>query len=218
MTVDSITPFRSQIPNLSLVRTRGINYDLTTIEGKVIVPCWQDFVLPVQRGIRQVDGSYVYLHIGGTVADKPVVTKEQVAAYEYLLEHQMAIQQSLLNTLLLDYAEWWDEYDTDTLAGAMPEVDNIEQFKPLIQLTHIHLMQQQHEGIAYTGYQFECTWEEEHALGFMAHKDRMVASGGSDISFMGWVAEGDIRDRTVTKNINPATSKESKQKPWWRFW
>lgn len=211
---NSQTPFRSQIPNLSLLRTIGEGYNFTTIEGSLTLPCWQDFVIPDREGIKRVDGSHVYLNIVGEVAGQPVVTKEQVAAYEYVLEHQVAIQQSLLNTLLLDYAEWRDDYDIDDVA-AMPEVDNTAQFKPLIQLSRIHLLQTHHEGIAYTGYEFECTWEEEHRLGFLAHKDRMAASGHADVSFTEWVAEGDLRKRSVVRMPSPVAVEK---KPWWRFW
>jgi hypothetical protein len=211
---NSQTPFRSQIPNLSLVRTISDGYNFTTIEGSLTLPCWQDFVIPDREGIKRVEGSQVYLDIMGEVAGKPVVTKEQVVAYEYLLEHQVAIQQSLLNTLLLDYAEWRDDYSVEDEA-AMPEVDNTAQFKPLIQLSRIHLLQTHHEGIAYTGYEFKCTWEEEHRLGFLAHKDRMAASGHADVSFTEWMAEGDLRDRSVVRMPSPVPVEK---KPWWRFW
>jgi hypothetical protein len=66
----SNTPFRSQIPNLSLVRTIGEGYNFTTIEGKLIIPCWQDFMLPDIWGLTRVDGSHIYLNILGEVAGK----------------------------------------------------------------------------------------------------------------------------------------------------
>jgi hypothetical protein len=132
-----------------------------------------------------------------------------------LLENQLAIQQSLLNNLLLNYPDWRDEYDTYSYADAMPEVDNIAQFKPLIQLTRIHLLQAHDEGIAYTGYEFECTWDDEHRLGFLAHKDRMAASGHASVSFMEWEAERDILERSVVHMPSPVAMEK---KPWWRFW
>lgn len=212
---NSQTPFSSQIPNLFLVRTIGDGHNFTTIEGKLVIPCWQDFMVPDIRGLQRVDGSHVYLNILGEVAGKHVVTKEQVAAYTYLLENQLVIQQSLLNHLLLNYTEWRDDFDADSLAGAMPEVDNVAQFKPLIQLSRIHLLQAHHEGVAYTGYEFECTWDKEDRLGFLAHKDRMVASGDGIVSFAGWMAEGDMRERAVVRSASPVAVEK---KAWWRFW
>jgi hypothetical protein len=49
------------------------------------------------------------------------------------------------------------------------------------------------DGFAYVGYEFGCTWDDEHGLGFMTHKDRIIDFGGADTSFLTWVASGDLK-------------------------
>ncbi len=84
------------------------------------------------------------------------------------------------------------------------------------------------EGEAYVGYQFACGWDDEHELGVMTHRGRVVSIGGGDTAFLSWIAkrdggvvEGEVEApkraaRTATKK-KPAASKKkpaaSKKKP-----
>lgn len=74
----------------------------------------------------------------------------------------------------------------------MPDVENIEQFKKLIGLSQIHIMNVNKDNIAYVGYEFGCSWDDEHGIGFMTHKDRVIDFGSADISFLTWAAEKDL--------------------------
>lgn len=74
----------------------------------------------------------------------------------------------------------------------MPDVENITQFKSLIGLSAVHLLHISKEGTAYVGYEFGCTWDDEHGLGVMTHKDRIIEIGGADTSFLTWIAEDDL--------------------------
>lgn len=48
--------------------------------------------------------------------------------------------------------------------------------------------------MAYVGYEFRCTWDEEHGMGVMTHKNRVVAIGGADVSILEWIAESDLNE------------------------
>jgi hypothetical protein len=58
----------------------------------------------------------------------------------------------------------------------------------LIGLSNVHILSVARDGI---GLQFGCTWDEEHGLGVMTHRDRVVQVGGADTSFLTWIAEED---------------------------
>ena len=45
--------------------------------------------------------------------------------------------------------------------------------------------------IAYIGFELGCVWDEEHGLGVMTHRDRVVDVGGADTAFTEWIAEND---------------------------
>lgn len=57
------------------------------------------------------------------------------------------------------------------------------------------------DGYAYVGYEFGCTWDEEHGLGFMTYKDRIVDFGGADSAFLTWVARKDLKSESVIGKI-----------------
>ena len=60
-------------------------------------------------------------------------------------------------------------------------------------LSNVHVLRVARDGIAYVGFEFGCAWEEEHGLGVMMHRDRVVAAGGADVSFLEWIAEEDAK-------------------------
>jgi hypothetical protein len=63
----------------------------------------------------------------------------------------------------------------------------------VIELSCIHVMKEAKDGVAYIGFGFGCTWDREHALGFMTHCGRVVEVGGFDTSFTWWIADRDAR-------------------------
>ncbi|MGN6495293.1 MAG: DUF6985 domain-containing protein [Agriterribacter sp.] len=46
-----------------------------------------------------------------------------------------------------------------------------------------HLLNVSKNNIAYVGYESGGTWDDEHGLGIMTHKDRGIQIGGSDYAF-----------------------------------
>jgi hypothetical protein len=65
----------------------------------------------------------------------------------------------------------------------MPEAQAADELRSLIDLRHVHIHPWSRDGIGYVGLQFGCTWDVEHGLGFMMHLDRVVQTGGADVSF-----------------------------------
>jgi hypothetical protein len=61
----------------------------------------------------------------------------------------------------------------------------------LIGLSSVHVLSVAKDGIAYIGFEFGCTWDGEHGLGVMTHRDRVIEVGGADTSFLAWIAEQD---------------------------
>lgn len=82
-----------------------------------------------------------------------------------------------------------DAEDADSL---MPDVEHVSQFNNLIGLSTVHILNVSKENTAYVGYQFGCTWDDEHGLGIMTHKNRVIQIGGADSSFLTWIAKKDL--------------------------
>ncbi|WP_143774430.1 DUF6985 domain-containing protein [Niastella vici] len=186
-----------KIPNLSLKKYESGNYEFLTIEGFVVLESWKGFQsrqgdYGSNDGNQESDGT-VKLNIGADMGDDdPKVTGDHVNAYNYLTQHQEKIKAALLQGLLKEYKNIQEHYGYAEDDELMPEVDNVSQFTNLIGLSTIHILNISKDDTAYVGYQFGCTWDDEHGLGFMTHKDRIIEVGGADISFMSWVAKRDL--------------------------
>lgn len=170
-----------KIPNLSLGE---FGY-----EGTIELWAWDKF-LANSNGVYSID-------VGGDmVVDDPKITKEHIEAYNYAIENQENIRDSIIMVLIEKYPQLQSEYgfEEDELEEIMSAVTDKEDFKNLIGLSKVHIMNVFKSGIAYTGYEFTCAWDVEHGLGFMMYQNKVIAIGGADMSFLTWVAEEDLEN------------------------
>ena len=186
----------SLIPGLKLVRFGEAPNELLSLEGEVELVAWKEFqnrsgpyASPSQpensTGLFKID-------VGGDmVVETPTITPEHLAAYEHLLADQEKVRSSILASLLNWYSELRPRVfrEVEEIGWSMPEVHQTHDFRRLIGLSSIHLMNVHRDGMAYVGYEFGCSWDEEHGLGVMMHGDRVVEVGHADKSFLTWVAE-----------------------------
>jgi len=188
-----------KIPNLSLKKYESDNYQFVTIEGFAVLESWKGFQsrqgdYSSSDGNKESDGN-VKINIGGDmVGDSPEVTAEHVNAYNYLIQNQEKIKDAILQRLLREYKNLQELYGYDEEDDElMPEVNNVSQFRDLIGLSTVHILNVSKDDTAYVGYQFGCAWDDEHGLGFMTHKDKIIEIGGADTSFLSWVAKRDLK-------------------------
>jgi hypothetical protein len=156
-------------------------------EGTISLPAWREF-LDGEEGVYSFD-------IGGDmVLDNPSILPEHIEAFNYAINNQNEILDTIVHALYENYSDMQSEYgyDEDEIKEFMPNVEDINDFKSLIGLSAVHIMNVFKEGFAYIGYEFSCIWDEEHGFGVMMHKDRIVKLGGADISILSWVAESDL--------------------------
>ena len=121
------------------------------------------------------DGT-VKIDIGGDVAGENLIKEEHINAYKYLVENQTRIKEEIIRSLVKE----------------RPEVSNPEELKNLIGLSSIHLLNVKKDKTAYVGYELGCEWDDEHGLGVMTYKDRIIKIGGADYSILSWIAEDDL--------------------------
>ena len=152
--------------------------------SKIILSSWNDFF-----GKDLI----IELNIGG---DKIVNSLKTIhnEAYEYILNHQSEILENILLSLLSEYSNMQDEYgyDDDEIDKYMPSVNSINDFSKLMLPKRIYILDIGKDNLAYIGFSFSCSWDDEHGYGVMMHKNRVVKMGGEEIAFLSWVAEEDI--------------------------
>jgi hypothetical protein len=120
---------------------------------------------------------------------------EQVRAFQFLLGNEHSLSISVLAAIFSEYPTLRNSYDYDEEEAVelMPEIERAEQLRSLIGLSNIHVLSVAKDGVAYLGFEFGCTWDNEHGLGVMTHRDRVVEVGGADTSFLAWIAERDAK-------------------------
>lgn len=170
--------------------------------GPVRLPAWAG-LRPPERADAETppapprpDGTVdVLVRVKGFEPQPP--NDAQAAAFAYLLAQQTAIRDAILQAAFAyytaDYLDWRGEhgYDAAQAARWLPDLHHPDDLKPLIRLLSIGIFPTQQGGLAYVGYEFACTWDDEHGLGAMTHGDRIVELGQADSALLEWIATRD---------------------------
>ena len=164
-----------------------LKWDNGDWEGVAVLPAWAGFRARVSAegprlSKRPTDGSVVLRVIGGPGEDV-VPTAGQAAAFRYLMENQEEIKWVMLEALLLRYQEWRPDYKAflgREFRELMPKVVAESGFRELIELTCVHVLRKEKDGMAYCGLQFWTSWETEHGLGFKMLGKELLEIGGAE--------------------------------------
>ena len=132
------------------------------------------------------------LNVGGDcIVDE--ITDIHENGFKYLVEHQFNILNVALNEVYRRYPLWQEEYgyDEEEKKSLMPNLACIEDLKKLMTPQKVYIMDVEINSMPYIGIEFQCRWDEEHGVGLMFHKNRVVKVGGADTAFLTWIAEED---------------------------
>jgi hypothetical protein len=120
----------------------------------------------------------------------------QGVAYTFQLDNSPRIVESILTALLPHYQKMRPKY-RDFLGAEfeslMPAVRSASDLASHIDLRQVYIHSWTKEGCAYVGWLFGCTWDAEHGLGAMLHRDRVVEIGSADVSFAWAPKEAEVQ-------------------------
>lgn len=157
-------------------------------EGEITLEHWEE-IFKLTKSITIEIGADKVMH-----DEDKEITQEHILAYQFILDNQKDILIAIFEELLKVYPKWQDDYgyDEDDKAEFMPYINTIEDLYRLIKPIGIHIICQSKESISYVGYEFDCTWDDEHGFGAMLHKDRIVEIGQADTAILTWIARRDF--------------------------
>lgn len=154
--------------------------------GQISLPVWEKFF--------GEEAKEICYDVGG---DDPKyrLSKKHKTGLQYVVDNQEAILTVILNELNKQYPQLQEEYDYsgEDKDNFMPDVTKITDFADLLSPIAIHILSVNKDGMPYIGYQFSCSWDREHGVGFMMFQDRVIEMGGADCSFLSWIAKKDLR-------------------------
>ena len=215
------------LPTLSIKTYKSGKHGIRMIEGALQLTAWAGFQSRQGwyngKDREAPSDGWMKLSVEGDPnAEPPVMSAEQAAAYQYLMEHQEAIQQHIRAAALVHYNEWEAQCGYDEESGfSAPRAADRASFQPVMGLSQVHLLDLSKDGIAYVGYECGCEWDEEHGFGVLTHRDRVIEGGSADVSFDTWLAENDIDPVAAQKELEKYKDMRGippPKKPWWKFW
>jgi hypothetical protein len=121
------------------------------------------------------------------------LTNEELSAIRWVIEHEASLAGALLSSVVKEYPSMQEQYSysDNEKEEVMPDITSVEDLRALIGLYAVNVHQVQKDGIPYVGFEFGCTWDEEHGLGVLMHGARTVEIGGADTAFLLWIARAD---------------------------
>lgn len=127
--------------------------------------------------------------------DDAPMSAEEVALAIWVQDNHEKQKPELLNAVLEAYPDfrrqYFEDYDIKVNEQELPTITSVEGLTKVIALEEISVHQISKDGVPYVGYQFSCSWDEEHGLGVLMHDKRIIEVGGAETAFLLWIAERD---------------------------
>jgi hypothetical protein len=130
-------------------------------------------------------------------------TQAQERAFVHFQENQDAICSSVAAAIFQYYQEEYASFELQTFGlskaaraaateALLPALAGVEGLKRLIRFGTLYVLEPETPAKvndwSQLGFAFSCTWDVEHRLGVLFHRDKVVQVGGSDVA---WTALDD---------------------------
>ncbi|WP_434938032.1 DUF6985 domain-containing protein [Leptospira koniambonensis] len=186
-------------------------------EGSLTLEAWKNFQSRqgryASKDSNNKSNGKVKIFVEGCEIDYVKVSSHaQVAVIKFLVDNSELIRDEILKELLAFLPDRKSTFDID-----LPNINFATDFKNFIGLSIVHVLTSEKDDFAYVGFEFGCTWDEEHGLGVMTHKDRIIAIGQADKAFDTWVTYSDNGTAALISEKWGIDDKDVKS-PWWKFW
>ena len=105
--------------------------------------------------------------------------EEQIACINYVLQNQTQIAQTILDTIWKNWEEIKDLYLFDEWEDA-PIIEEKNDLHQFVRIDEVFIKARYKDNISYIGILGNCIWDEEHGLGFVLHRNRVIEFGGAE--------------------------------------
>ena len=165
--------------------------------AEVTLPYWEGFESSYGAfgSTDPKQPSKIHLIFAPEGRDTEPLNEYELNLIEWFVDHKEEVSESVMKSLLLAYPSLQATYGytEEEKVKYMPDVSSTDDFRKLIGLQNVNIHQIDNQGIPYMGFEFECTWDEEHGLGVLMNGYRMVDIGGADTAILLWIAERDAQ-------------------------
>jgi len=152
---------------------------------------WElDYKFSAFEGLKSKRGSEankgeVKLIIEDELNENPDPRVSQLNTIEFISQNAEIIKTSLLTSLPEYYGDVKGTFgisDSDQNPD-FPDVKSISRFSELFSVNRVYILCAEKDDFAYYSLEGGCTWDEEHGIGFIVHKSRILCIGQADILY-----------------------------------
>ncbi len=125
--------------------------------------------------------------------DTSPLSAEELALVQWFLDHEPQISAAVKAAVVKHYADLQSsgDFSAEEKRALLPVLSSPDDLRQRIGLYAINIHQTDNAGTPYAGFEFGCTWDDEHGLGVLMHGARLVAIGSGDCAHLLWIAEAD---------------------------
>ena len=127
-------------------------------------------------------------------------TPAQERAFAHFQENQDAICTAVVAAIFPYYQSEYENREVPTsgfwkkvMEARFPAIEGVEGLKRLIRFATLYVLEPKTlakvNDWSQVGFAFSCTWDEEHKLGVLVDRDKVVLVGSSDVA---WTPLGDF--------------------------
>ena len=126
--------------------------------------------------------------------DDTPLTDNELALVQEFLDRERQISLAVRSAVFANYKTWQFEYgyDGEEKELYMPDIQRPDDLRDLIGLKCVYIHQISNGHTPYAGYEFDCSWDDEHGLGVLTNGTRIVELGYGDTAILLWIARRDL--------------------------
>lgn len=162
---------------------KEFEYHCGFYQGKIQLDEWNDY-------FNTEDSYRIVLKETDTVQQD--FTKQQKDAYDYVIQNQKHILNSILRKLIKIYPKWQKEHKFDEKdKGSVPDLCLKLDFAFILTPIAIHIYNRSYERIPYIGCEFQWGGDTAEGIGVILHGSNIVEIGRREIVQLRWKEEYD---------------------------
>lgn len=195
---------------------------LEIVETSIRLEAWDGYLTQRRENAKLIDDGTVLVRF----ACKPHSPREdwepQISAFRYLIEHQHEIRDAICREVIanIEHLNGYLDPEEPFLPQITPENADGFDLRPFIGPSSVGFIEITKDGTDYAEWFLNCTWDDEHGLAAVTHRNRLIDldRGETDI-YKIFADNGTLEEELrLAEQIRSQPKRPIPPKPWWKFW
>ena len=216
--------FSLGIPNIRIENVGRKRDPIEMVASTVVLEAWDGYLVKRWENAKTITDGTIKVYFGCNTRSTSEDWQTEVDTYRDLLQNQFAIRDSINQELISKFDWLKEEYYLDP--DDDPDVPNITaenkndfDLRPFIGPQTLSILEETKDNVAYIEWHLNCTWDPEHGISVITHKERVIDldRGETDIWKI-YADKGTLEEELRAYEERAKNAKPRAVKPWWKFW